>query len=111
MYIYIPHTIAFINLTMKLLTFSISSDCKLRAKMEFLLSKALAFAFIALLADDHLKSSPCRRSGGAGGVPGFAARFWGDVLPEYLAHMVPWSWFPLGICRSCWFCRLCPLLH
>lgn len=68
-YIYIPHTIAFINLTMKLLTFSIASDCKLGVKMEFLLSKAPGFAFINLLTDDDLKSSPCHRSRGAGRVP------------------------------------------
>lgn len=69
---------------MKLLTFSNASDCKRRAKMEFLLGKALCFTFISLLTDDCLKSSPCLRTRGAGRVTDFTARFCGDVLPGHL---------------------------
>lgn len=97
----LPHTIAFTNLTMKLLTFFNASDCKLRLRMEFLLGRALGFTFISLLTGDGLKPSPCLGMGGAGRVTGLTAGFCGAVLPGHLTHVVPWSRLPLGICRSC----------
>lgn len=68
---------------MKLLTFSNASDCTRRVKMEFLLGKTLCFTFISLLTDDCLKPSPCLRTGGAGRVTDFTARFCCDVLPGH----------------------------